>query len=104
MSELLLLLGVGAFALYWQSAMRAKEVAIGAAKRECKLCGVQFLDQTVELGRLSMSRDASGRWRLWRLYRFDYTDDGDTRRDGELILLGHKLVRISLETFNPIIH
>lgn len=105
MSELILLFIVGAIALYWQSSMRAKEVAVEAAKRECKLCGVQLLDQTVNLRRVSLSRDDSGRWRLWRHYRFEYSDDGDNRLDGDLILLGHRLVRIALETFNnTIVH
>ncbi len=104
MSELILIAVMGAVVLYWQATMRAKEIATAAAKRECKLCGVQLLDQTVEQVRVSMSRDVSGQWRLWRRYRFEYTDDGDTRRDGELTLLGHRLLRIALETFNPVIH
>ncbi|XOV88557.1 MAG: DUF3301 domain-containing protein [Pseudomonadota bacterium] len=104
MTELLLLIVVGLVALYWQSAMRCKELAVIAARRECKLCDVQLLDQTVQLERLSLSRDASARWRIWREYRFEYTEDGDTRREGQLTLLGQKVIRIALETFNPVIH
>ena len=105
MSELILLLIVGAVALYWQSSMRAKEIAVEAAKRECKPCGVQLLDQTVHMNRVSMSRDDDGRWRLWRHYRFEYSDDGDNRLGGELVLLGPRLIRIALETFNnTIVH
>lgn len=104
MSELILLIVVGAVALYWQSAMKAKEAAVAAAKRECKLCSVQLLDQTVHLVKFSLSRDENGRWRIWREYRFEYSDDGETRREGRLTLLGHRLLRIALETFNPVIH
>ena len=90
--------------LYWLSAMHAKDLAIMAAKRECKLCDVQFLDQTVQLVKISVSRDETGQWRLWREYRFEYTDDGDSRRRGQLTLLGQRVLRIAMETFNPVIH
>lgn len=104
MSEVLLLVLLGVGALYWQAAMRCKELAIQAARRECKLCDVQLLDQTVQQVKISLSRDANDHWRFWREYRFEYSDDGDTRHEGRLILLGHKLVRVALETFNPVIH
>jgi len=104
MSEVLVIVLIVLAALYWQSAMRCKEIAVMTARRECKMCDVQFLDQTVQLVRISMSRDSEGRWRLWREYRFEYSDDGDTRRGGNLALLGQRVVRIALETFNPVIH
>ena len=104
MSEMLLLLLIVTVAGYWLSAMHAKDMAIAAARRECKLCDVQFLDQTVQLVKLSMSRDETGQWRMWREYRFEYTEDGETRRAGRLSLLGQKVMRVAMETFNPIIH
>ena len=104
MSELLLVIVIALGALYWLSAMRSKEIAIMAARRECNLCDVQLLDQTVQLTRLSMSRDDSDRWRLWREYRFEYSEDGERRSEGRLVLLGHRVVRVALETFTPIIH
>ena len=104
MSEILMLLLVVTVAMYWLSAMRCKDLAIMAARRECKLCSVQFLDQTVQLIKLSVSRDDTGSWRLWREYRFEYTDDGDTRRRGRIILLGQRVLSIALETFSPMIH
>jgi hypothetical protein len=104
MTELLLLLLIVAGALYWLSAMRCKEIAVMAARRECKLCNVQLLDQTVHLTKLSMSRDQSQQWRMWREYHFEYSDDGEDRKTGQLTLLGQKVIRIALETFNPVIH
>ncbi|MEX0943600.1 MAG: DUF3301 domain-containing protein [Pseudomonadales bacterium] len=104
MSEIILLVVIVAAALYWMSAMRCKEVAIMAARRECKLCNVQLLDQTVHLTKLSMSRDQNQQWRIWREYHFEYSDNGEERRAGELTLLGQKVIRIALETFNPVIH
>jgi hypothetical protein len=90
--------------LYWQAAMRAKEMAVSAATKECKLCDVQLLDQTVHQTKLSMSRDGSGQWRIWRDYQFEYTDDGDARFHGRVTLLGRRVLRVALDTFNPVIH
>jgi hypothetical protein len=51
-----------------------------------------------------MSRDGSDQWRIWREYRFEYTQDGDGRHQGQLTILGQKVLRVALETFNPVIH
>lgn len=104
MSELLIILCIGVALLYWQSAVRCKEIAVKAARKECDLCGVQLLDQTVQQLKVSMSRDVSGQWRMWREYGFEYSQDGDERYSGNLILLGQRLKRVALETFNPVIH
>ncbi|MCB1694012.1 MAG: DUF3301 domain-containing protein, partial [Pseudomonadales bacterium] len=84
--------------------MRCKDLAIAAARRECKICDVQFLDHTVQLVRLSMSRDRENRWRIWREYRFEYSEDGQERLSGQLSMLGQQVIRVALETFNPVIH
>lgn len=104
MSEMLILLLVVTLVGYWLSAMHAKDLAIAAARRECRLFDVQFLDHTVQLIKLSFTRDEIGQWRVWREYRFEYSDDGESRRRGRLSLLGQRVARISLETFNPVIH
>jgi len=104
MSELILLLLVGAIALYWQSAVRCKDLAIISAKRECQRHQVQLLDQTVQQVKMSASRDHMDRWRLWREYRFEYTEDGDNRDRGSLVMLGQRIVHIRLSGQNTIIH
>ena len=104
MSELILIVLVTAASLYWLAAMRCKDIAIATARRECKRNDVQLLDQTVHLHRISMSRDPEGRWRVWRQYKFEYSEDGVARLNGMLILLGPRVIRIALETFNPIVH
>lgn len=105
MTELILILVIGAGLLYWQAAARAKELAVFGARKECKLCGVQLLDETVQQIKVSMSRDERDNWRFWREYRFEYSEDGQNRFEGRLTLLGGRVIRIALETFNPtIIH
>jgi len=104
MSELLLVVAVTAAGLYWLAGMRCKEGAVAAARRECDRVDVQLLDQTVHQHHLSLSRDQSGQWRVWRQYRFEYSEDGDKRHLGSLTMLGQRITRIALETHNPIIH
>ncbi|MGK0339197.1 MAG: hypothetical protein ACJAYE_002312 [Candidatus Azotimanducaceae bacterium] len=104
MSELLLVVAVTAGGLYWLAAMRCKEIAVASARRECNRCEVQLLDQTVHQHHLSLSRDQAGQWRVWRQYRFEYSENGDTRLTGAMTMLGQKITRIALETHNPIIH
>lgn len=89
---------------YWYNANQARGCAVIYARRECDRAGVQLLDQTVQRIRISMSRDHGGRWRIWREYRFDYSEDGVNRYQGRLVILGSRLVRSALETNQPIIH
>lgn len=104
MSELVLILVVAALGMYWLAAMRCKELAVAAARRECKLADVQLLDQTVQQNHISMSRDSSDRWRVWRRYRFEYSQDGVERHAGSLVMLGQKVTHVALDTINTIIH
>ena len=104
MSEVLLLIAVVAFALYWLNAIRCKDIAIECARRECKRQDVQLLDQTVHQVRISMSRDVNYRWRLWREYHFEYSADVVEREQGKVTLLGNRLNHIALESFGPVVH
>ena len=49
-------------------------------------------------------RDDTGWPVLWRRYRFDYTETGDARNQGLLLLNGARLVRIDLGSEQTIIH
>ena len=104
MSELIIVILIGLIVLYWQAAVRCKELAILGARKECQIWDVQLLDQTVQQVKVSMSRDVSGQWRLWREYSFEYSHDGEDRFSGRLTLLGQRVIRVALETFNPVIH
>ena len=104
MSELIIVILIGLVILYWKAAVRCKELAILGARKECQLCDVQLLDQTVHQIKVSLSRDVSGQWRIWREYAFDYSHDGEHRLRGRLTLLGQRVIRVALETFNPVIH
>ena len=85
------LLGVTFFcviATYFLNATRVREFAIASVTFEGKKGNFQLLDQSVHLNKLSLSRDSNGRWKIWRQYRFDYSLEGDDRRQGYIIMLG----------------
>jgi|TARA_Y100000310_G_scaffold340332_1_gene435712 hypothetical protein len=104
MTDLLIFLLLGVGFLYFVSAIRCKDVAIWAARRECRLNGVQLLDHTVYQVWISLKRDSNDDWRIWRRYKFDYSDDGENRHSGDLVLLGRQVVRIRMESFMPPVH
>jgi hypothetical protein len=91
LGEVLTLLAFVACCLYFLSSIRIRELALQAVIRASRHDDFQLLDQSVHLRRISLSRDTASRWRVWRQYRFDYTVDGVTRRQGNVIMLGRQL-------------
>ena len=91
LGEVVLILVLVAYAVYFFQALRVRELALQAARRSCDREGVQLLDQTVSMQRMSLSRDAGGNWRVWRQFRFEYTVDGEERERGHVIMLGNRL-------------
>lgn len=82
---------------WWYSGSVARDAAILAVRQACTRHGVQLLDETVAQVKLRLQRDRSGRVRLWRLYQFEFTGDGEQRRHGEVILLGRRVLALNLE-------
>lgn len=89
--DVVLLLGLGGYGTYLYQSFRVRELALAAARQACREAGVQLLDETVMVQRLSASRDGNGYWRLWRQYRFEYSIDGYERERGHVIMLGHRV-------------
>jgi len=81
----------GALCLYFLGSIRVRELAVQAVGRASRQDDFQLLDQAVHIRRISLSRDETGRWRIWRQYRFDYSYDGVERRQGYVIMLGKRL-------------
>jgi hypothetical protein len=89
-SALALLCLASFVAWFWQDSLAARENANTAAMEACQRLGLQFLDGTVAFARLSLTRDG-GRLGLRRTYVFDYTADSIERRQGFVILNGHRV-------------
>ena len=67
--------------------------------RACEREGLQFLDDTVECISLRPARDDAGRLRLRRVYRFEFSDTGDNRRAGHIVMLGDEVQSLTLDPF-----
>ena len=98
-ASLLLLLLLAALGLFWFDSLSALEVARAAGKRVCKDVDVQFLDDTVANIGLALVRDHSGRRVLRRTYRFEFSETGDSRLEGRLVVLGRRVESVTLEPY-----
>ena len=91
------LLAVAAIVGWWWWSMRAREIAVKAARRACQRFSVQLLDETVALHRLRPTRGRDGRLHLWRLYQFEFTQTGGERYAGHVALFGERLMDVHLD-------
>ncbi len=89
---------VAAFGLwFWRDSLGAREQAHAASARACQQHQLQLLDDTVALDRLWWRRDHDGRLQLERLYLFEFTDTGQQRRVGSVLLVGWRVEVLHLE-------
>jgi hypothetical protein len=101
-TTLIILLVIAAGVFGWSATQGASEAARRHGRSACERAGVQLLDQTVALNRVSLRRDARGRVRLLSQYSFDYSPDGVNRMRGSLALLGSELQWITDPTVQPL--
>jgi len=99
MWELAALAAVLLAAVLWTDSLRAREHAVAAGRAACARYGVQLLDETVAFGRLGLGRDEGGRLRLRRTYQFEFSDTGDNRRQGAIVMLGAQVEDLQLEPY-----
>ena len=97
--SLLFLLLLAALVWYWLDSLRALEHARDMGRRACHDADVQFLDDTVARVALELVRDESGRRVLRRTYRFEFSETGDSRIEGRVILLGHKIESVRMDPY-----
>ena len=81
-----------AVAWAWLASLRAREAALRAAREACRQDDLLLLDETVAISALKLVRDENGRLQLQRAYEFEYSDTGDNRRKGSVVLIGHRVV------------
>jgi len=97
--SLLTLLALLALAWYWMHSIRILEIAREAGRRACAKEELQFLDDTVASTSLALDRDASGRRILRRTYRFEFIETGNSRREGEVVMLGERVESVTMEPY-----
>ena len=99
MQDLIVLLALALSAWLWFDSMRARERALAAGRAACERERLQLLDETVECTSLRPGRGADGRLRLRRVYRFEFSDTGDNRRGGSVVMLGAEVESLALDPF-----
>ena len=87
---------LGGLAWLWFDSLKAREAAIRAAREVCASEGLMLLDDTVAISGLKPARDENRHLQLQRAYEFEYTDTGNNRLKGSLVLLGHRLVLLNV--------
>ncbi len=86
-------------AWFWFDSLRAREAALRHCRAACRENSVQLLDQTVECISLRPARNHSGRVALRRVYRFEFSDTGDNRREGRVVMFGAARESLDMEPF-----
>jgi len=86
-------------ALFWLDSLRARERAVAAGRAACGRYDLQFLDDTVSFTRLRLARDEEGQVKLRRTYAFEFSDTGNNRRHGAIVMLGARLEALELEPY-----
>jgi hypothetical protein len=90
---LLLLAGTG---WLWFDSLSAREAAVAAARAACAAEDLLLLDDTVAIARLRLARDGNGVMRIHRIYGFEYSDTGNDRHSGSVVMLGSRVVVINI--------
>lgn len=94
--ELISILILAALAWLWFDSVKVREIAVRAARQACQARGSQFLDETVAIAKLETARDDDGRLLLRRTYHFEYSDTGDNRRPGSVVMLGQQVAALDI--------
>ena len=90
------LMTLGAIAWLWFSGFAAREAGIAAARAACETENLQLLDDTVAFASLKPARDDEGRMALRRVYKFEFSDTGNNRRNGSVVLLGDRVLVVNI--------
>ena len=97
--QILILLLLFLAAWYWLDSLHIKHLASDAGRQECDRANLEFLDDTVVLRKIRLSRDKSGRVQIKRKYRFEFTSDEHNRYTGDITMLGKRVQHIALEPY-----
>lgn len=96
-SVFIVLLILAALVYFWLDSMKSRERAIQAAHIACREIDVQLLDQTVSLQSIKPARNRRGNFTFKRIYGFDFSIDGNERRQGRAIMVGQALKQVQLD-------
>ena len=99
MWEVAAIVAIGAAAVIWADSLRARERAVQAGRSACRRYELQFLDDTVSFARIRLARNEEGELRLARTYTFEFSDTGNNRRHGAIVMLGGEVQDLHLKPY-----
>ena len=99
MWEIGAILAFAAGVLLWLDSLRARERALRAGRSACERYALQFLDDTVSFARMRLARNRDGELRIARTYTFEFSDTGNNRRQGAIVMLGGEVEDLQLEPY-----
>ncbi len=94
--EIVSLILLAALAWLWLDSFKAREAGMRAARAACESENLQLLDDTVSIASLRPGRTDDGQFALRRIYNFEFSDTGDNRRKGSVLLLGHRVLTVNI--------
>ena len=80
----------------WYDSLNAREIAVRAAKGACESENLLFLDDTVGIRSLNLARNGEGRVQLQRAYDFEFSDTGNNRLRGSVVMLGKRVALLNI--------
>jgi hypothetical protein len=87
---------IAAVAWLWLDSIKVREAAVAAARQACLSEGLMLLDDTVAIAGIKPVRNREGRIRLQRNYEFEFSDTGDNRRKGSVVLVGRRVAVLNV--------
>jgi hypothetical protein len=97
--SLLFLMALIVLGWFWLNSIRVLEIARDAGNQACVKANVQFLDDTVSRVDIALARNWSGRRVLRRTYRFEFSETGNTRLEGKVIMLGETVESVTMDAY-----
>ncbi len=94
--ELVGILLLAALAWLWLDSLKAREAAVRAAREVCAAEGLMFLDDTVAIASLKPVRNDEGQIMLQRSYDFEFSDTGNNRLKGSVVMRGHRVMLLNV--------
>ena len=88
--EILFLIVCVALGWLWLDSLRAREIAVRAARDACAADGLMLLDDTVAIAALRTARTDAGH------ITFEYSDTGNNRLKGGITLRGHRVTMLNV--------
>ena len=85
--------------LFWVDSLRARERALAAGRAACERNGLQLLDETVSGAGLRLARNEAGELRFRRVFVFEFSDNGNNRRRGSVVVLGAAVQDLYIEPY-----